>query len=144
MRVGAVTRSPQQPPVTTSASGALSVKVHRPSPDHHSVTNNDSPDDESRSSQDDAADVSGTVTGAASDRTTVSVVGWRKRHEGDWLDCQSPAWQEGYEDGYAAREPDRTRDGRSHWRPSPAQRNYVDGFVTGQTEREIDEREIEG
>lgn len=74
----------------------------------------------------------------------MSLVGWRKRHDDDWLDCQSPAWQQGYEDGYAGREPDRTRDGGSHWRLSPAQRNYRDGFSTGETEREIDERQIEG
>jgi ribosome modulation factor len=65
-------------------------------------------------------------------------VGSRKRHDDDWLDCQSPAWQQGYEDGYAGREPDLTSDGRSQWRLSRAQRNYRDGFSTGQCERQID------
>ncbi len=65
-------------------------------------------------------------------------VGWRKRHDDDWLDCQSPAWLEGYEDGYAGREPDLTRDGSSQWRLTSAQRNYRDGFSTGQSERQID------
>jgi hypothetical protein len=72
------------------------------------------------------------------------MVGWRKGDDGDWLDCLSLDWQQGYEDGFAGREPDRNRDGRSNRRSSPVQRNYVDGFVTGQTEREIDERHIDG
>ena len=72
-------------------------------------------------------------------RPTVSFGGWRKSHDDDWLDCQSPAWQQGYADGYAGREADQTRDGRHDRRLSPTQRNYRDGFSTGQCERQIDE-----
>ena len=80
------------------------------------------------------------VTRSEGNRTTVSLVGWRKRHDNDWLDCQSPAWQQGFGDGHAGREPDLTRDGSAHWRRSPAQRNYRDGFSSGRSERQINER----
>ena len=78
------------------------------------------------------------------DRTTFVRMAWRKGHDDDWLDCQSPAWEQGYEDGYAGREPDLTRDGSSDRRLSAAQRNYRDGFSTGQSEHEFDEGQVDG
>ena len=61
---------------------------------------------------------------------------WRKTNHEDWLDCDSPAWLQGYDDGFTGRQPDVTRNGTPHSWLSPEQRNYRDGFVTGQTERD--------
>ena len=61
---------------------------------------------------------------------------WRRTQAEDWLDCRSPAWLQGYDDGFAGRRPDETLDGRVHPRLSREHRNYRDGFATGQTERE--------
>ena len=61
---------------------------------------------------------------------------WRKRKDEDWLDCQSTAWLQGYDDGYAGEPADPDGDGRAHPQPLSENRNYIDGFVTGQTERE--------
>lgn len=61
-------------------------------------------------------------------------MGGPQRRDDDWLDCMSPAWQQGYADGYEGREADPILDG--HRQPAPAERNSCDGFVTGQTERQ--------
>lgn len=65
---------------------------------------------------------------------------WRRTNDEDWLDCEGTAWLHGYDDGFAGRQADVHRDGRAHSRLSSEHRNYVDGFVTGQTEREARER----
>jgi hypothetical protein len=68
----------------------------------------------------------------------------RRAKDEDWLDCESPAWLQGYDDGFTGRQTDVHRDGRAHSRLSSEYRNYADGFVTGQTEREVDEDRTEG
>lgn len=63
---------------------------------------------------------------------------WRKTNHEDWLDCNSPAWLQGYDDGFAGRQPDGSRDGTPHSQLSREHRNYRDGFTTGQTEHEFE------